>query len=79
MPNEWLVGGCGARAVSRKTPIYFIAMSFSARSSISPCDAEGLSKWGKISTNVFKGGLLSLLQLTKWMIGMKYEQSALDC
>ena len=21
---DWLVGGCGARAVSRKTPIYFI-------------------------------------------------------
>ena len=24
MPCCWLVGGCGARAVSRKTPIYFI-------------------------------------------------------
>ena len=23
-PFGWLVGGCGARAVSRKTPIYFI-------------------------------------------------------
>ena len=23
-PVGWLVGGCGARAVSRKTPIYFI-------------------------------------------------------
>ena len=22
----WLVGGCGARVVSRKTPIYFILM-----------------------------------------------------
>ena len=22
----WLVGGCGARAVSRKTPIYFIGL-----------------------------------------------------
>ena len=51
-------------------------MSFSARSSISPCDAEGLSKWGKISTNVMKDGLLSSLQL---MIEMKYEQSGLDC
>ena len=24
VPFGWLVGGCGARAVSRKTPIYFI-------------------------------------------------------
>ena len=54
-------------------------MSFSTSSSISPCDAEGLSKWGKISTNVMKDGLLSSLQLTKWMIEMKYEQYGLDC
>ena len=54
-------------------------MSFSTSSSISPCDAEGLSKWSKISTNVMKDGLLSSLQLTKWMIEMKYEQYGLDC
>ena len=26
-----LVGGCGARAVSRKTPIYFIELSWTAK------------------------------------------------
>ena len=35
-----LVGGCGARAVSRKTPIYFI-ISLSAHISLSVAELVG--------------------------------------
>ena len=65
-------GGCGARAVSRKTPIYFMYLFFCERTNQHPLKLglphflEGRELWGKLE-DILESGVLHQGHLWLWL------------